>query len=453
LGRTPYGALYPPRDDDIIDCGITLENAVDQIPNHLLRVLNVSSTFIELAFVNVRINDLPFRIYLHPGDFLDLGDDNRFEVIDPMYEDNDDDNNEDDNKDNDDEDEANDAERDRKGAVADESKEEEDVNNPSLSPNRRDEEEEEEEEEQSTPKTSKVDVDPNAAYAPKTSKDDDDPDSAHSPIVRGRKDSYKMMCLFQKGKDPASFLSREGVNEEVPPPSSFLSNNEEVKDDVPPSAFMPIAPVKVPRFAKRPKKRQADEINGDQMAKKASKSLQNPSDDKGMMGLVYLDADGNGKVFIPLTAGNVLGRTPVPSQPGHIDIGIGDVLSGEGIPEGLIKVDTVHSNTHIEVSLLHDSEIVSYSRHSTEDISATTKLNKSNPHVRLLAGNSIIFNHLRFQVRHSLEGGPLTDIPDRIWTPQIPINIPMVTPSKTLPRNSNKSNHKTDQEKGDPSSS
>jgi hypothetical protein len=329
-------------------------------------------------------------------------------------------------------DEANDAERDRKGAVADESKEEEDVNNHSLSPNRRDEEEEEEEEEQSTPKTSKINLNPNAAYALKTSKDDDDPDSAHSPIVRGRKDPYKMMCLFQKGKDPAS----------------FLSNNEEVKDDVPPSAFMPIAPVKVPRFAKRPKKRQADEINGDQMAKKASKSLQNPSDDKGMMDLVYLDADGNGNVFIPLTTGNVLGRTPVPSQPGHIDIGIGDVLSREGIPEGLVKVRDVHPNTRIEVSLLHDSEIVSYSRHNTEGISATTKLNKSNPHVQLLAGDSIICNHLRFQVRHSLEGGPLTDIPDRIWTPQIPINIPIVTPSKTLPRNSTKSNHKTDQEKG-----
>jgi hypothetical protein len=210
LGRTPYGALYYPCDNDVIDCGITSENAGDQIPNHLLRVLNVSTTFIELAFVNVRINDLPFRIYLHPGDFLDLGDDNRFEVIVP------------------------------------------------------DEEEEEEEEEQSTPKTSQIDLNPNAAYAPKTSKDDDDPDSAHSPIVRGRKDPYKMMCLFQKGRDPAS----------------FLSNNEEVKDDVPPSAFMPIAPVKLPRFAKRPKKRQADEINGDQMAKKASKSLQNPSDDK-----------------------------------------------------------------------------------------------------------------------------------------------------------------------------
>jgi hypothetical protein len=110
LGRTPHRALYHPRDDDVIDCGITSENAGDQIPNHLLRVLNVSSTFIELAFVNVRINDLPFRIYLHPGDFLDLGDDNWFEVIVP--------------------DEANDEERDRKGAVADASKEEEDLNNP-----------------------------------------------------------------------------------------------------------------------------------------------------------------------------------------------------------------------------------------------------------------------------------------------------------------------------------
>jgi hypothetical protein len=190
-----------------------------------------------------------------------------------------------------------------------------------------------------------------------------------------------MMRLFHKGKDPASFLSREEVNEEVTPLSSFLSHNEGVNDDVPPAAFMLIAPFKVPRFAKRPKKRQADEINGDRNAKKAKKLLQNPSDDKGRMGLVYLDADGNGKVFIPLTAGSLLGRTPVPSQPGHIDIGIGDVLSGEGIPKGLIKVDTVHPNTHIEVSLLHDSEIVFYSGHSTEGISATTKLTKSNPHV------------------------------------------------------------------------
>jgi hypothetical protein len=143
----PYGPLYLPRDDDVIDCGITSENAGDQIPNHLHRVLNVSTTFIELAFVNVRINDLPFRIYLHPGDFLGLGDDNWFEVIVPMYEDDEDDNDEDDNEDNDDEDDANDAERDRKGASADESKEEEDINNPSLSPNRRHEEVEEEEQE------------------------------------------------------------------------------------------------------------------------------------------------------------------------------------------------------------------------------------------------------------------------------------------------------------------
>jgi hypothetical protein len=357
LGRTPHHALYHPCDDDVIDCGITLENAGDQIPNHLLRVLNVSSTFIELAFVNVRINDLPFCIYLHPGDCLDLGDDNRFEVIVP--------------------DEANDAERDRKGVVADESKEEEDVNNPSLSPNRQ-RDEEEEEEEQSTPKTSKIDVDPNAAYASKTCKNDDDPYSAHSPIVCGWKDPYKMMCLFQKGKDTAS----------------FLSNNEEVKDDVPPSAFMPIAPVKVPCFSKRPKKRQANQIHGDQMAKKASKLLQNPSDDKGMMGLVYLDADSNGNVFIPLRVDNILGRTPVPSQPGHIDIGIGDVLSREGIHEGLIKVRAVHPNTCIEVSLLRNSDIVSYSRQNTEGISAITKSNKSSPHVRLLAGNSIIFSHL-----------------------------------------------------------
>jgi hypothetical protein len=277
--------------------------------------------------------------------------------------------------------------------VADESKEEEDGNNPCLSPNRCDEEEEEEEEEQVTPKTSKVEVDPDAADVPKTSTEDDDPGAAHASVVRGRKDRLKIMRLFHKGKDPASFLSREEVNEEVPPLSSFISRYEEMNNDVPPAAFMPIAPVKVPCFAKRPKKRQADEINGDRKAKKARKLLQNPSDDKGRMDLVYLDADGNGKVFIPITAGNLLGRTPVPSQPGRIDIGIGDVLCGEGITKGLIKVNIVHPITRIEVSLLHDSEIVLYSRHHTDGISATTKLTKSNPHIRLLAGDSIFFNN------------------------------------------------------------
>jgi hypothetical protein len=204
LGRTPYGALYHPCNDGLIDCGITSENAGDQIPNHLIHVLNVSTTFIKLAFVNVRINALPFHIYLNPGVFLYLGNDNLFEVIDPMYEDNED--NDDDNdvdEYNDNEDKDNDAERDRKGAVVDESKEEEDVNNPSLSHNRRDEEEEEEEEEQLTPKTSHDDVDPNAADAPKTSTDDDGPNAAKASPVRGNKDPHKMMRLFYKG--PARF--------------------------------------------------------------------------------------------------------------------------------------------------------------------------------------------------------------------------------------------------------
>jgi hypothetical protein len=78
--------------------------------------------------------------------------------------------------------------RTEKGRMADGSNEEEDeVNNPSLSPNRHDEEEQEEEEDQSTPKTSKVNVVPNAADAPKTSRDDDDPMPLMPPLsVEGR---------------------------------------------------------------------------------------------------------------------------------------------------------------------------------------------------------------------------------------------------------------------------
>jgi hypothetical protein len=308
LGRTPYRALYHPRDNDVIDCGITSENAGDQFPNHLLRVLNVSSTFIELAFVNVRINNLPFRIYLHLGDFLDLGFDNRFQVIDPMDE-------EDEGDDN--KDEANDSERDLEGEVADELKEEEHGNNSCLSPNRPDEKEEEKEEQQSPPPKPPTTMwIPMLLMPPKLLQMMTVPMPPKPPPVHGKKDPHKMMRLFHEGN---------------------------------PAGFRRIAPVKVPRFAKRPAKRQAEEINSDQKAKKARKLFQDRAADKGRTSLVYLEADGNGKVFIPLTAGTLLSRTPVPSQPGHIDIGIGDVLSGEGIPKGLVKVDTVHPITRIEV--------------------------------------------------------------------------------------------------------
>jgi hypothetical protein len=184
----------------------------------------------------------------------------------------------DDNEDNEDnEDDANHSERDLQGEVADELKEEEDGNKSCLSPNRRDDEEEEEEEEQqSPPQTTNNDVDPDAADAPKTSTDDDSPNAAQAPPVCGKKDPHKMMRLNHKGN---------------------------------PSEFRRIAPVKVPRFAKRPAKRQAEEINSDQKAKKARKSSQDPAADKRRMGLVYLDANGNGKVFIPLMAGTLLGPT------------------------------------------------------------------------------------------------------------------------------------------------
>jgi hypothetical protein len=52
------------------------------------------------------------------------------------------------------------------------------------------------------------------------------------------------------------------------------------------------------------------------------------------MGLIYLDASGTngcGDVFIPLMAGNLLGHTFSLLPPGHINIGIGKPLSGEGM--------------------------------------------------------------------------------------------------------------------------
>jgi hypothetical protein len=77
---------------------------------------------------------------------------------------------------------------------------------------------------------------------------------------------------------------------------------------------------------------------------------------KEMMGLVYLDARGsaNGRAhnFIPLMAGNLLGRTFSPLPPGHINVGIGRSLSGDSIPAGLVQVRKVHPPKSIDVKFI-----------------------------------------------------------------------------------------------------
>jgi hypothetical protein len=188
-------------------------------------------------------------------------------------------------------------------------------------------------------------------------------------------------------------------------------------------------------------KRPAEEKYDDRQVKKLKHG--STSANKGMMGLVYLDARGgvNGHAhnFIPLMAGNLLGRTVSPLPPDHIDIGIGRSLSGDGIPAGLVQVRKVHPPKSIDVKLiLRDSEIVFYERHDTDGIKITTRMDQRNPHTKLLAGDSISFNHLHFQVIHSPDNGlTYTKVPARNWTPPVPINIvtPTVTPSKSLQTN------------------
>jgi hypothetical protein len=81
LGHATHRTLLHPPDKDVIDCEITYENAGDQIPNHLLRVHNVSHTLIHLSFVNIRVDHSRVCIKMKRGDTLDLGDDNKFLVI------------------------------------------------------------------------------------------------------------------------------------------------------------------------------------------------------------------------------------------------------------------------------------------------------------------------------------------------------------------------------------
>jgi hypothetical protein len=84
-------------------------------------------------------------------------------------------------------------------------------------------------------------------------------------------------------------------------------------------------PFKVPRAAKMPTKRPAvnEENNNDRQVKKAMISMPNPKPgmpaDKGRMDLIYLDAKGRGKDFIPLMAGNLLGHTFPFLPPGYIN--------------------------------------------------------------------------------------------------------------------------------------
>jgi hypothetical protein len=115
------------------------ENAGDKIPNHLLRVDDVSHTLIHLFFVNVRVNYSRVCIELKRGDTLDLGDDNKFLVIllDPTDE----------YEYDEDADEADDV---------DEGREEADVKKPPSYPKRRDGEDDKE---PYPPTTTKADVD------------------------------------------------------------------------------------------------------------------------------------------------------------------------------------------------------------------------------------------------------------------------------------------------------
>jgi hypothetical protein len=206
----------------------------------------------------------------------------------------------------------------------------------------------------------------------------------------------------------------------------------------------PPAPVQVPRSSnKMPTKRPVEEKNDDRQVKTLKPGL-TPAN-KGMMDIVYLDASGgaNGRAhnLIPLMAGNLLGRTFSPLPPGHIDIGIGRSLSGDGIPAGLVQVRIVHPPKSIDVELIpRDSEIVFYERHHIDGIKTITRIDERNCHAKLLAGDSLIFNHFHFQVRHSPHNAGLTytKVLDRTWTPPVPINVvtPTVTPYKSLPTNS-----------------
>jgi hypothetical protein len=154
LGRTPYRSSFHPLIDNVIDCGITFENAGDQIPNHLLRVKEVFKAFIHLSFVNIRMNNHPVCINLKKGDTIDLGDDNRFRVIslDPTDEY------------NKDEDEADNADEDREDDDMDGDMEEDDkaeVKKLPSSPKRRDDEDDNE---PSPPNTSKADADADLGF-------------------------------------------------------------------------------------------------------------------------------------------------------------------------------------------------------------------------------------------------------------------------------------------------
>jgi hypothetical protein len=81
LGRQPYSAFWHPLDEEVLDLGITFENAGEQIPCHLLRVVEVTSHIMVLEFVNIRLNGACIPVYLKNGDKINFGDSNRFEVI------------------------------------------------------------------------------------------------------------------------------------------------------------------------------------------------------------------------------------------------------------------------------------------------------------------------------------------------------------------------------------
>jgi hypothetical protein len=251
-----YHASSHPLDDGVIDCGISFENAGDQIPNHILHVKEVSKTFIHLSFVNIRMSNGPVCINLKKGDTLDLGDDNRFRAIslEPTDEYDQDD------------DEADDADEDREEDDVDGDKEDDktDVKKPPLSPKRCDDKDEEE---PSPPNTSKADADAglgldgheaaNAKEAANTDVNkvshakeaadanaDPDPNFVNKSIF-GKKDASILMRLFGHDQGHDGSLHPTLPRLIVAPDEGHVQG------------FIPIypAPVKVPRAAKMPTKR------------------------------------------------------------------------------------------------------------------------------------------------------------------------------------------------------
>jgi hypothetical protein len=292
LGRNPHHPIA-----DHVDLGITYENAGDRFPCKLCRVLNMSRTHIELQFLSLEINRTLPTYMLVVGDLVRFGGNNEFQVV--VIEE-------------------------HARTVA------------SPQPQR----------------PPAMSIDPHKSHAaPEVNQSQmESPDHGSPSPGRKRNVAKRAGVSESQVESPndgspspgrkRNVAKRAGVSEESNPNVAKISRQKEWKF----SKQLKQDKKKLDKF-KQPERMDLKdpEQEAKEMKKLEQRTMENKKPPATVWGLTIVSGSELVNRFIPLVAGNILGRTPAPGTtpiPLHVDLGITELY----IPKVLCVVTRVENN-------------------------------------------------------------------------------------------------------------